>query len=87
MDWVSIYGPVFGYFEGLNPVLFVAHPDTLQQILQTDFQQFVNRPIRDDPFSGSRGDVFNSYGMCVLCTAITDDKGPTNFFCYTVDLV
>lgn len=63
MEWVSKYGLVFGYFEGLYPVLYVANPDTLQQILQTDFNNFVNRPFRDDHFGGELGDTFNNRGQ------------------------
>jgi len=62
-DWVSKYGPVFGFFEGLHPMLFVSHPDALQQILQTDFGNFTNRPLRDEMFHGHRGDVFSTRGQ------------------------
>ena len=61
-EWVSKYGPVFGFFEGLHPMLYVSHPDALQQILQTDFSNFTNRPLRDDQFQGHRGDVFSTRG-------------------------
>ena len=32
--WVSEYGLVFGYFEGVHPILYVANPDTLQVLLR-----------------------------------------------------
>jgi len=61
-EWINKYGPVVGYFEGLYPVLLVADPDVLQQILQSKFSNFVDRPLRDSFDAGKRGDIFTALG-------------------------
>lgn len=43
LDWVKNHGKVFGTYEGLKPVLYVADPDLCRQIMSKDFHVFTNR--------------------------------------------
>uniref|UniRef100_A0A915K8G6 Cytochrome P450 n=1 Tax=Romanomermis culicivorax TaxID=13658 RepID=A0A915K8G6_ROMCU len=42
---VKKYGRIFGYFEGMIPVLFIADVDYIKQITIKDFDKFRNRRI------------------------------------------
>ncbi|KAK3607440.1 hypothetical protein CHS0354_035139 [Potamilus streckersoni] len=43
IDWSKQYGRVFGYYEGWTPVIAVADPKILRQILVKDFDNFRSR--------------------------------------------
>lgn len=43
--WHKQYGPVFGYFYGLSPVLLVADNDLMKQVMFKDFHNFVDRSV------------------------------------------
>ena len=41
--WTKKYGKVFGYYEGIQPVLEVADPDMVREILMKQFDNFEQR--------------------------------------------
>lgn len=43
---VKKYGKVFGFFEGLEPQLFISDPDIIKGILVKDFDHFVNHQVK-----------------------------------------
>ncbi|KAL3877748.1 hypothetical protein ACJMK2_035410 [Sinanodonta woodiana] len=43
IDWSKQYGRIFGYYEGWTPVIAVADPQILRQILVKDFDNFRSR--------------------------------------------
>ena len=43
--WHQQYGPVLGYFYGLEPVLLVADNDLMKQVMFKDFHKFTDRPV------------------------------------------
>uniref|UniRef100_A0A669EMD9 Uncharacterized protein n=1 Tax=Oreochromis niloticus TaxID=8128 RepID=A0A669EMD9_ORENI len=45
-DLVKTYGKVCGYYLGQTPVIVVADPDMLRQVLVKDFSNFPNRNVR-----------------------------------------
>uniref|UniRef100_A0A3P8NUV6 Thromboxane-A synthase n=1 Tax=Astatotilapia calliptera TaxID=8154 RepID=A0A3P8NUV6_ASTCA len=45
-DLVKTYGKVCGYYLGRTPVIVVADPDMLRQLLVKDFSNFPNRNVR-----------------------------------------
>ncbi|XP_063337301.1 thromboxane-A synthase-like isoform X2 [Pelmatolapia mariae] len=45
-DLVKTYGKVCGYYLGRTPVIVVADPDMLRQVLVKDFSNFPNRNVR-----------------------------------------
>ncbi|XP_048730209.2 cytochrome P450 3A24-like [Ostrea edulis] len=53
MMWWREHGDVFGYFSGRSPMLVVADPDMLKEILVKQFQNFTDRIV----FKGFNGDL------------------------------
>uniref|UniRef100_A0A3B4H085 Thromboxane-A synthase n=1 Tax=Pundamilia nyererei TaxID=303518 RepID=A0A3B4H085_9CICH len=45
-DLIKTYGKVCGYYLGRRPVVVVADPDMLRQVLVKDFSSFPNRRVR-----------------------------------------
>ncbi|CDQ63801.1 unnamed protein product [Oncorhynchus mykiss] len=45
MDLIHKYGRVCGYYLGRRPVVVVADPDMLRQIMVKDFSTFPNRMV------------------------------------------
>ena len=43
--WSQTYGKVFGYYEGSKPVLVVADPDMVREILIKQFHKFEERNL------------------------------------------
>ncbi|GFR29256.1 hypothetical protein TNCT_531281 [Trichonephila clavata] len=39
------FGPIYGHFEGAAPLLSVADPELLRNIMVKDFQFFANRRV------------------------------------------
>jgi hypothetical protein len=39
-------GKIFGIYEFMTPVLYVSHPDLIQDVLVKDFNIFSNRRVR-----------------------------------------
>ena len=44
-EWAKKYGKVYGFYEGPTPVLQVANPDMVKEILIKQFHNFEHRPI------------------------------------------
>ena len=43
VNWIKTYGKVYGFYQGVNPVLSVADPEILKDILVRDFPAFADR--------------------------------------------
>lgn len=43
MTWLQRYGKVYGNYIGLAPVLTIAEPTLIKQVLISDFHYFINR--------------------------------------------
>ncbi|BFZ15540.1 hypothetical protein BsWGS_18579 [Bradybaena similaris] len=55
-EWANTFGPVFGFYEGLNPSVVVCCPDLAYKILVKHFKQFSNRPVIN-PFTHDHQDL------------------------------
>ncbi|KAM8974739.1 thromboxane-A synthase [Pelodytes ibericus] len=50
------YGPISGYYMGRRPIVLISEPEAVQQVMQKDFSNFINRmklPILTKPMSDS----------------------------------
>ena len=43
--WHKQYGPIFGYYYGIHPIVLIADPELLKTVLLKDFHQFADRPV------------------------------------------
>lgn len=49
LKWIQKQGPVLGIYHGTAPVLLIAEPELVRQVLIKDFPVFVNRsPLNND---------------------------------------
>ncbi|CAG2177014.1 unnamed protein product [Oppiella nova] len=62
MDWIAKYGKIYGVFDGHKPVLRVADPRLIRQILVTDFDVFTNRTLFKDIHPIYSQNLFTSDG-------------------------
>ena len=47
MKMVKKYGKVIGYFDGLQPNLWITDTDLIKSIFVKDFDHFVDRRVRN----------------------------------------
>ena len=60
--WSQTYGKVFGYYEGSKPVLVVADPDMVREILIKQFHKFEERNLIFDNTKDPYATLIDSAG-------------------------
>lgn len=61
-SWHEQYGPIYGTYAGLRPVLTILEPELIKQVLVSDFGCFVNRKQLNVYHSITNHNLFNSIG-------------------------
>ncbi|CAG2111967.1 unnamed protein product [Medioppia subpectinata] len=65
IEWIHKYGPIYGYFEGNRPVLTVADPELIRNILITDIDVF-NAAKESNPLFRSKAHPILSQNLAAM---------------------
>lgn len=76
--WHEEYGPVFGYFFGLFPVILVADIELLKHILFKDFHNFVDRSVGRSDVAWLELDSSTEFAQPLCMTFTKLSKSETN---------
>ncbi|CAG2111594.1 unnamed protein product, partial [Medioppia subpectinata] len=60
MKWYNTYGKIYGVYDSVRPVLTVAEPALVKQILVKEFHKFRNRMPETDPNGRFPENMFNA---------------------------